>query len=144
MTLSKETIEWQARERERRRTGRKPGPSKPDGKSARFAPLNALADGGWLGVLSRRELAVWFVLYRLADGTNWVRASHGTIAARCGIRREDAARTTKRLERRGLLKVLVRGRTVGQSGKRTANEYELVVPPPVPDSGDDATIDEKE
>ena len=144
MTLSKETIEWQAHERERRRTGRKPGPSKPDGKSARFAPLNALADGGWLGVLSWRELRVWIALYRLADGSNRARASHGTIAARCGIRREDAARTTKRLERRGLVKVLVRGRTVGQAGKRTANAYEVLVPEPRANSGGGATNEEDE
>jgi Helix-turn-helix domain len=141
MTLSKETIEWQAHERERRRSGRKPGPSKPDGKSARFAPLNALADGGWLGALSPRELRVWVALYRLADSPGRARASHGTIAARCGMRREDAARTTKRLERIGLVRVLVRGRTVGQNGKRTANEYELLVPKPRPNSGAGDTIE---
>lgn len=114
------------------------------GKSARFAPLNALADGGWLGVLSWRELRVWVALYRMADSPGRVRASHGTIAARCGLRREDAARTTKRLERRGLLKVLVRGRTVGKTGKRTANEYELLAPPPDPNSGGGATNEEDE
>jgi hypothetical protein len=144
MTLSKETIEWQAHERERRRTGRKPSPSKPDGKSARFAPLNALADGGWLGVLSWRELRVWVALFRLADGSGRLRASHGTIAARCGMHREDAARTTKRLERRGLVKVLVRGRTVGKTGKRTANEYELLVPEPWTNSATGGTNDEDE
>jgi CRP-like cAMP-binding protein len=110
----------------------------------RFAPLNALADGGWLGVLSWRELRVWLALYRLADGSNRVRASHGTIATRCGIRREHAARTTKRLERRGLLKVLVRGRTVGQAGKRTANAYELLVPEPRANSADGGTNAEDE
>jgi hypothetical protein len=114
------------------------------GKSARFVPMNALTDGGWLGVLSWRELRVWLALYRLADGENRVRASHGTIAARCCIRREHAARTTKRLERRGLLKVLVRGRTVGQTGKRTANAYELLVPEPRANSADGGTIEEDE
>jgi hypothetical protein len=103
-------------------------------RSARFAPLNALADGGWLPVLSPRELRVWVALFRLADGSSRLRASHGTIAARCGIRREHAARTTKALEERGLLKVLVRGRTVGKAGKRTANEYEMLVPEPRPNS----------
>jgi hypothetical protein len=144
MTLSKETIEWQARERERRRTGRKPGPSKPDGKSERFMPINALTDGGWLPAFSKRELLVWFVLFRLADGSKRVRASHGTIARLTGIRREHAARTTKRLERRGLLKVLVRGRTVGQAGKRTANVYELLVPEPRVNSADGGTNAEDE
>jgi hypothetical protein len=144
MTLPEEATEWQARERERRRTGRKPSPSKPDGKSARFAPLNALADGGWLGVLSWRELRVWVALFRLADGSSRLRASHGTIAARSGIRREHAARTTKALEARGLLKVLVRGRTVGRAGKRTANEYEMLVPAHRPNSAAGGTIEEDE
>jgi hypothetical protein len=114
------------------------------GKSARFAPLNAVADGGWLGVLSWRELRVWVALFRLADGSGRLRASHGTIAARCGIRREHAARTTKALEERGLLKVLVRGRTVGKAGKRTANEYEMLVPEPRPNSAAGGTIEEDE
>jgi hypothetical protein len=142
-----------AQERERRRAelleqgeGRRRGRSTEArrGKSARFAPLNAVADGGWLGVLSWRELRVWVALFRLADGSSRLRASHGTIAARCGMHREDAARTTKRLERRGLVKVLVRGRTVGKTGKRTANEYELLSPPPVPNSGGGATNEEDE
>jgi Mn-dependent DtxR family transcriptional regulator len=106
--------------------------------------MNALRDGGWVGVLSLRELRVWIVLFSLADVSNRVRASHGTIAKRCGIRREDAARTTKRLERRGLLKVLVRGRTVGQAGKRTANAYEVLVPEPRANSGGGATNEEDE
>lgn len=110
----------------------------------RFLPMNALRDGGWVGVLSLRELRVWIVLFSLADRSNRVRASHGTIAKRCGIRREDAARTTKRLERRGLLKVLVRGRTVGQAGKRTANAYEVLVPEPRANSGGGATNEEDE
>jgi hypothetical protein len=106
--------------------------------------MNALRDGGWVGVLSLRELRVWIVLFSLADGSNRVRASHGTIARLTGIRREHAARTTKRLERRGLLKVLVRGRTVGQAGKRTANVYELLVPEPRANSADGGTNAEDE
>ena len=58
--------------------------------------------------------------------------------------REDVARTTKRLERLKLARVRVRGRTVGQGGKRTANEYELLVPEPRANSGGDATIGEDE
>lgn len=110
----------------------------------RFLPMNALRDGGWVGVLSLRELRVWIVLFSLADGSNRVRASHGTIARLTGIRREHAARTTKRLERRGLLKVLVRGRTVGQAGKRTANAYEVLVPEPRANSADGGTNAEDE
>ena len=90
MTLPEEATEWQARERERRRTGRKPSPSKPDGKSARFAPLNALADGGWLGVLSWRELRVWVALFRLADGSSRLRASvAGSAVAEAAVPAAD-------------------------------------------------------
>ena len=102
--------------------------------------MNAVVHGGWLPELSWRELRVWLALYCLADGSNRVRASHGTIARLTGTRREHAARTTNRLERRGLLKVLVRGRTVGQAGKRTANAYELLVPEPRTNSADEGTI----
>ena len=137
MTLSPEARTWRQRQAER-----DPAPNRKE--KLRFAPLNALADGGWLRVLSRRELRVWIALYRLADSSNRVRAGHGTIAARCGIRREHAARTTKALEQRGLLKVLVRGRTVGKAGKRTANEYELLVPEPWTNSATGGTNDEDE
>jgi hypothetical protein len=114
------------------------------GGGTRFVPLNALVDGGWLGALTPRELRVWAVIYRLADRENRARASHGTIARRAGLRREDAARTTRRLEGRGLLRVRVRGRTLGQAGKRTANEYELLMPSPVPNSGGGDTNEEPE
>jgi hypothetical protein len=137
MTLSPEARAWRQRQ-----TERDPAPNRKD--KPRFVPLNALADGGWLRVLSRRELRVWIALYRLADSSNRVRAGHGTIAARCGIRREHAARTTKALEQRGLLKVLVRGRTVGKAGKRTANEYELLVREPWTNSATGGTNDEDE
>ena len=95
----------------------------------RFVPLNAVVDGGWLGTLSLRELRVWLVLHRMADKNGNLHASHCTIAARAGMRREHAARTTAQLERRGLLRVRVRGRTVGSQVKRTANEYEMLAPP---------------
>jgi DNA-binding IscR family transcriptional regulator len=65
----------------------------------------------------------------MADKNGNLHASHCTIAARAGMRREHAARTTAQLERRGLLRVRVRGRTVGSQGKRTANEYEMLAPP---------------
>ena len=106
--------------------------------------MNAIADGGWLPVLTPRELRVWFALYRLADRECRVRASHGTIARLAGIRREHAASTTARMERRGLIRVRVRGRTVGQDGKRTANVYELLVPIPCPNSAASGTISEDE
>ena len=138
MTLSAADQKW----REERLA---PGPSRKPGRGGgeRFKPWNAIVYGGWLGALTNRELRVWAVIYCLADQGNRARASHGTIARLAGMRREDAARTTKRLERHGLLVVRVRGRTVGSAGKRTANEYEVRVPA-CTNSGDGATIGEDE
>jgi hypothetical protein len=119
-------------------------PRKPRRGGTRFAPQNAIAYGGWLRELKPRELRVWLALNCMADGDCRVRASHGTIARLTGMQREHAARTTAALERRGLLRVRVRGRTVGRSGKRTSNEYELLVPRPFPNSAASGTIDEPE
>lgn len=139
MTLSAADQKW----REERLA---PGPSRKPGRGGgeRFKPWNAIVYGGWLGALTNRELRVWAVIYCLADQGNRARASHGTIARLAGMRREDAARTTRRLEERGLLRVLVRGRIVGQAGNRTANEYQVLVPSPVPNSGGGATNEEPE
>jgi hypothetical protein len=133
-------------ERERRRAElaarAKGGPRR--GGGSRFVPLNAMVDGGWLGALTRRELRVWLVLFRMADRGGRATVSHGRIARDARLRREDAARTTKCLERHGLVRVRVRGRTVGQAGKRTANVYEVLVPEPRTNSGGGATIEEDE
>lgn len=139
MTLSDADRKWRE-ERLARGTARKP----KRGGGERFVPLNATVDGGWLGVLTPRELRVWVVLFRMADAGGRVTVSHGRIARDAGMRREDAARTTKRLEERGLLRVRVRGRTVGRAGKRTANEYEMLAPRPCPNSGGGDTIEEDE
>lgn len=140
--------DWERRRAEllqhpKRQAAGRPSVPRPGG-ATRFDPLNALVDGGWLGALTPRELRVWLALYRMANGRNLVRASHGTIASRAKMLREDAARTTSRLERRGIVRVLQRGRTIGQAGKRTANEYEVLVPGPPRNSGGSATNDEDE
>ena len=139
MTLSEADRKWREQRRAQGAT-RKPR----RGGSKRFLPMNATADGGWIALLTPRELRVWVAIYRFADKCNRARLSHGTIARLTGMRREHAARTTKTLERRGLLQVLVRGRTVGQAGKRTANEYELLVPKPLPNSAARGNIEEPE
>ena len=139
MTLSEADRKWRE-DRLAKGTARKP----KRGGGGRFPPLNATVDGGWLGTLTPRELRVWLAIYRLADQGNRARASHGTIARLAGMRREDAARTTAALEKRGILRVRVRGRTVGRAGKRTSNEYELLVPEPLPNSGGGTTNEEPE
>ena len=137
MTLSSKARAWREAQAQGKAT-----PKRRDG--TRFAPLNATVDGGWLAVLTPCELRVWVVLHRLAAGNGMVRVSHSTIAERTGMRRENAARTTKRLEGRGLIRVRVRGRTVGQGGKRTSNEYEMLAPPPIPNSVAADTIEDGE
>jgi hypothetical protein len=101
--------------------GPSPGPSsrphrgKPKGKRAgakanareRFAVLNAFVDFA-LADLSRAEIAVWLVLYRdTRDGT--ARTSYDDLARRAGCSRRNVSRAVRRLERRGLLKVVHRG-----------------------------------
>jgi hypothetical protein len=137
MTLSPKSRAWREAQAQGKATPNRRG-------MMRFVPLNATVDGGWLALLKPRELRVWVVLHRLANSHGMARVSHGTIATLAGIRREDAARTTKRLEERGLIRVRVRGRTLGKCGKRTSNEYEMLAPPPVPNSGGGATNEEDE
>lgn len=81
---------------------------KPKGKTGeRFAVLNAFADFA-LAELSRGEIAVWLVLYRdTRDGT--ARTSYDDIARRAGLNRRNVGRAVRRLEGRGLVKVVHRG-----------------------------------
>jgi hypothetical protein len=84
---------------------------KPGGAKAkaaeRFAVLNAFVDFA-LADLSRSEMAVWLVLYRdTRDGT--ARTSYDDLARRAGCNRRNVGRALRRLEGRGLLKVVRRG-----------------------------------
>ena len=91
----------------------------------------AVVDGGWLRVLTRRELLVWMVLESICDEGGVIQASHAEIGGMAGIARNDAARTTAELERLGILRVIARGSP--QPGRRRrANVYELLVPKPAP------------
>src|SRR5208283_4818560 len=80
----------------------------PKGKTGeRFAVLNAFVDFA-LADLSRREIAVWLVLYRdTRDGT--ARTSYDDLAKRTGLNRRNVGRALRRLEGRGLVKVVHRG-----------------------------------
>jgi len=84
--------------------------SKPKGKAAageRFRVLNSFVDFT-LADLSRVEIAAWLVLYRdTRDGT--ARTSYDDLARRAGCNRRNVGRAIRRLERRGLLKVVHRG-----------------------------------
>jgi DNA-binding transcriptional ArsR family regulator len=84
---------------------------KPAGAKAkageRFGVLNAFVDFT-LAELSRAEIAIWLVLYRdTRDGT--ARTSYDDIARRAGLNRRNVGRALRRLEGRGLLKIVHRG-----------------------------------
>jgi DNA-binding transcriptional ArsR family regulator len=81
---------------------------KPKGKPGeRFAMLNAFVDFA-LSELSRAEIAVWLVLYRdTREGT--ARTSYDDLARRTGLNRRNVGRAVRRLEDRGLVKVIHRG-----------------------------------
>ncbi len=82
--------------------------SQPKGKTKeRFAILNAFVDFALAG-LSRAEIAVWLVLFRdTRDGT--ARTSYDDLAGRAGLNRRNVGRAVRRLEGRGLVKVVHRG-----------------------------------
>ena len=98
-------------------------PAKAKGK--RFEFQNALVRSGWLSKLSGQEAKVLFVLNTLADNDLKVRVGHTAIAKSLGVNRENVARTTKALERKGFIRCTSRGRTMGKKGKRESNEYQL-------------------
>jgi DNA-binding transcriptional ArsR family regulator len=88
---------------------------KPKGKPAggkakareRFTVLNAFVDCS-MADLSRREIAVWLVLYRdTRDGT--ARTSYDDLARRTGLNRRNVGRALRLLEGQGLVKVVHRG-----------------------------------
>jgi hypothetical protein len=81
---------------------------KAKGKTGeRFAVLNSFVDYA-LADLSRRDIAVWLVLYRdTRDGT--ARTSYDDLARRAGLNRRNVGRAVRRLEARGLIKVVHRG-----------------------------------
>lgn len=133
MTADAEAYRQRMREK---RDGPPPGRPKPATRQGdRFAPLNALVDGGHLAKLTPRELKVWIVLYRYADPDGTVTVGGSTLGRLAGIEREHASRTTKRLERLGVIACVHRGRSWGQAGKRTANVFRLLAPPPISANG---------
>lgn len=81
---------------------------KAKGKAAeRFAVLNSFVDFT-LADLARAEIAVWLILYRdTREGT--ARTAVSDLARRAGCDRTTVFRALRRLETRGLVKVVHRG-----------------------------------
>jgi DNA-binding MarR family transcriptional regulator len=76
-------------------------------RGERFAALNAFVDFALAG-LTRREIAVWLVLYRdTREGT--ARTGYDDIARRAGLNRRNVGRALRQLEARGLVQVVHRG-----------------------------------
>ncbi len=84
--------------------------AKPTGKrkqAGRFHVLNGFVDAS-MAECTRAEIAVWITLYRDArNGT--ARISHEWIARRAGITRRSVSTAIRRLERRGLLRIVHQG-----------------------------------
>ena len=105
-------------------------PTKPKrGDVKRFVARNTVVYGGWLPVLTPSELRVWLVLDTASQNDGTARIGGTAIGRLTGMKRNHAAAAAKSLEKRGLVRVLVRGNS-GRGGKRTANVYELLAPPP--------------
>jgi hypothetical protein len=91
--------------RRRHQVGNQPPPKGKAGE--RFAVLNGFVDFT-LAELSRREIAVWLVLFRdTRDGT--ARTSYDDIARRAGLNRRNVGRALRQLEGQGLVQVVHRG-----------------------------------
>ena len=133
--ITDETRKYREEVIRKRSANSTPAPKAPAGggtRNARFAPLNAARDGGWVAKMSGNEFKVLGMIWSLGAGSNQARISHGALARMCGMQRNHVATATAKLERWGLLRVVERGRTMGKRGKRTANVYEVLVPEPVP------------
>jgi hypothetical protein len=88
------------------RKANKPSKAKGKGKE-RFALLNTFVDFT-MGQLSRAENIVWMILYRDSkDGI--ARTAQADIARRGNIDRRTVGRSLRRLESRGLLKIVHQG-----------------------------------
>jgi len=73
----------------------------------RFEVLNSFVDET-LSTLCRGDIAVWLVLYRdTRDGT--ARTAQSDIGRRTGLSVRGVAKALRRLEKRGLLKVVYQG-----------------------------------
>jgi hypothetical protein len=85
---------------------------KPKGKSAsagRFAVLNAFVDFT-MADLKPSERAVWLVLFRDTKRDGTARTSERDIARRAGVSDRMVRYALKALERRGLVRIVRRGR----------------------------------
>ena len=114
-------------------------PAKAKGK--RFEFQNALVRSGLLFKLSVQEMKVLWVLNTHANNELKVRIGHTAIANALGVNRENVARTTKALERKGFIRCTSRGRTMGKKGKRESNEYQLPSELPQLNSAASSTIE---
>ncbi len=98
------------REYERPEQAAGPSPSgKPKHKTTgkRFEVLNSFVDET-LSTLCRGDVVVWLILYRdTRDGT--ARTAQSDLARRSGLSVRGVAKALRRLEKRGLLKVVYRG-----------------------------------
>jgi CRP-like cAMP-binding protein len=91
----------------------RPGKAKGKSKTAkavaaeRFQTLNTFVDVA-LAELSRAEIAIWLVLFRdCREGI--ARTAQTDIARRAGCDRRTVNRAIRRLEQRGLIRVVYRG-----------------------------------
>lgn len=90
------------------RPGRKPKRR----HSGRFGVLNSLVDFT-LRELSRNELATWLVLYRDSKPDGIARTGQGDIGRRIGADPRTVRRALRKLEGRGLVDIVRRGRLGG-------------------------------
>lgn len=76
--------------------------------AVRFATANGFVDT-MLRVVRPLDAAIWFTLWRHADGRNRVCIAHSQIAEMVGVHRTTARRCVERLIDAGVVRVIRRG-----------------------------------
>jgi len=85
-------------------------PKRRTGRGERFAVLNAFADFG-LAELTGAETKVWLILFRDAKAaTGTARTGQTDIARRAGLSPRGVRKALDRLQAKGLVKLVRRGR----------------------------------
>jgi CRP-like cAMP-binding protein len=84
-------------------------------RSERFAALNAFVDMGMAG-LTGAETKVWLILFRDTKGAGTARTGQADLARRAGLSVRHAKRVLQRLQAKGMVSLVHRGRlNVGPS-----------------------------
>jgi len=100
-------------------------------RSERFAELNAFVDLGMMN-LTCSEVKVWLVLFRDTKKNGTARTGQADIARRAGLSERGVRKALDKLEAKGMLKLVRRGRLNQGPSCYCVRSVELASGTPVP------------